>query len=101
MRVHCDDVDAQLRSRRGCSPRQRDVRVRWHESHVRERHPHVELLGPVHVAERRLLDVALGRWPARDPPGSARRRAMRAVNHQTVRSIQLRALPLSPSRLGP
>jgi hypothetical protein len=76
--------------------RRRDVRVRRHEQHVRERHPHVELLRAVPVAERRLLDGALGSWPAPDPPGSARRRAMRAVDHRTVRSIKLRASPLAP-----
>ena len=96
-----DDVDARLFRCGGlrCSPRQRDVRVRRHEQHVRERHPHVELLGKVHVAEQRLLDGPLGSWPARDPPRSARRRAMRAVDHQTVRPLRPRAecaLPLGP-----
>ena len=89
----CDNVDGCMTAFRwGCSPRRRDVRVR-------ERHPHVELLGTVHVAGQRLLDAALERWPARDPPGSARRRAMRAVDHQNVRPVRLRSvctLPLCP-----
>jgi hypothetical protein len=68
---------------------------------MRGRHPHMELLRTLHVAEQRLLDGALGRWPARDPPCSARRRAMRAVNHRTVRPLRPRALPLAPSRWAP
>ncbi len=68
---------------------------------MRQRHPHVELLRALHVAEQRLLDGPLGSWPARDHPRSARRRAMRAVDHRTVRPMRPRALPLSPSCWAP